>query len=183
MFIPLSVAVTVIVLFRCVFLLGYVPTSSMEPTLKTGSVFLGFRIIGSIEVGDIIVFRHDERLLVKRVAAVSGDMIEHNGQVLSVPEDSFYVLGDNCRSSYDSRYWEYPFVKSGDIVAKVFLGHDTEVSSICAVSTAAIRRVWFISFYSLILPYAFFPNLVSPYLIFFNIYFSFHDFQCTRSAL
>ena len=151
-FIPLSVAVTVIVLFRCVFLLGYVPTSSMEPTLKTGSVFLGFRIIGSIEVGDIIVFRHDERLLVNRVAAVSGDMIEHNGQVLSVPEDSFYVLGDNCRSSYDSRYWEYPFVKSGDIVAKVFLGHDTEVSSICAVSTAAIRRVWFISFYSLILP-------------------------------
>ena len=152
MFIPLSVAVTVIVLFRCVFLLGYVPTSSMEPTLKTGSVFLGFRIIGSTEVGDIIVFRHDERLLVKRVAAVSGDMIEHNGQVLSVPEDSFYVLGDNCRSSYDSRYWEYPFVKSGDIVAKVFLGHDTEVRSICAVSTAAIRRVWFIFFYSLILP-------------------------------
>ena len=120
-FIPLSVAVTVIVLFRCVFLLGYVPTSSMDPTLKTGRVFLGVRIIGSIEVGDIIVFRHDERLLVKRVAAVSGDMIEHNGQVLSVPEDSFYVLGDNCRSSYDSRYWEYPFVKSGDIVAKVIL--------------------------------------------------------------
>ena len=34
--IPLSVAFTVIVLFRWMFFIGYVPTSSMEPTLKTG---------------------------------------------------------------------------------------------------------------------------------------------------
>ena len=77
--IPLSVAFTVIALFRWMFFIGYVPTSSMEPTLKTGSVLLGIRIIGSIETGDIIVFRHNERLFVKRVAAVGGDMIEHDG--------------------------------------------------------------------------------------------------------
>ena len=77
--IPLFVAVMVIILFRCVLFIGYVPTSSMEPTLKTGSVLLGIRIIGSIETGDIIVFRHNERLFVKRVAAVGGDMIEHDG--------------------------------------------------------------------------------------------------------
>ena len=52
--IPLSVAFTVIALFRWMFFIGYVPTSSMEPTLKTGSVLLGIRIIGSIETGDII---------------------------------------------------------------------------------------------------------------------------------
>ena len=57
--IPLSVAFTVIALFRWMFFIGYVPTSSMEPTLKTGSVLLGIRIIGSIETGDIIVFRHN----------------------------------------------------------------------------------------------------------------------------
>lgn len=83
--IPLFVAVTVIILFRCVLFIGYVPTSSMEPTLKTGSVLLGIRIIASIETGDIIVFRHNERVFVKRVAAVGGDMIEHDGQLVTVP--------------------------------------------------------------------------------------------------
>ena len=117
--IPLSVTIMVIVLFRCVFFIGYVPTASMEPTLKTDSIFLGIRIVGSIEVGDIIVFQHDEKLLVKRVAAVGGDVIEHNGQTLAVPENYFYVLGDNTEHSYDSRYWAEPFVKSKDIVAKV----------------------------------------------------------------
>lgn len=117
--IPLFVAVTVIILFRCVFFIGYVPTFSMEPTLKTGSVLLGIRIIGSIETGDIIVFRHNERLFVKQVAAVGGDMIEHDGQLVTVPVDCFYVLGDNTEHSYDSRCWVCPFVTLKDIVAKV----------------------------------------------------------------
>jgi signal peptidase I len=91
----------------------------MEPTLKTGSVLLGIRIIGSIETGDIIVFRHNERLFVKRVAAVGGDMIEHDGQLVTVPVDCFCVLGDNTEHSYDSRYWVCPFVTLKDIVAKV----------------------------------------------------------------
>ena len=119
--VPLFVAVAVIVLFRCVFLLGYVPTASMEPTLKTGSLFLGLRIVGSVEVGNIIVFRHDEKMLVKRVAAVGGDMIEHNGQVLTVPEDCFYVLGDNAEHSYDSRCWKEPFVERQDVFAVVII--------------------------------------------------------------
>ena len=87
----------------------------MEPTLKTGSVLLGIRIIGSIETGDIIVFRHNERLFVKRVAAVGGDI----GQLVIVPVDCFYVLGDNTEHSYDSRYWVCPFVTLKDIVVKV----------------------------------------------------------------
>ena len=101
------------------FFIGYVPTSSMEPTLKTGSVLLGIRIIGSIETGDIIVFRHNEKLFVKRVAAVGGDMIEHDGQLVTVPVDCFYVLGDNTEHSYDSRYWVCPFVTLKNNVAKV----------------------------------------------------------------
>lgn len=117
--IPLFVAVTVIILFRCVLFIGYVPTSSMEPTLKTGSVLLGITMIGSIETGDIIVFRHNERLFVKRVAVVGGDMIEYDGQLVTVPVDCFYVLGDNTEYSYDSGYWVCPFVTLRDIVAKV----------------------------------------------------------------
>ncbi len=93
----------------------------MEPTLKTGSVLLGIRIIGSIETGDIIVFRHNEKLFVKRVAAVGGDIIEENGQTLTVPAECFYVLGDNTEHSYDSRCWKEPFVERQDVLAVVII--------------------------------------------------------------
>ena len=119
--IPLFGAATVIILCRCVLFIGYVPISSMEPTLKTGSVLLGIRIIGSIETGDIIVFRHNEKLFVKRVAAVGGDIIEENGQTLTVPAECFYVLGDNTEHSYDSRCWKEPFVERQDVLAIVII--------------------------------------------------------------
>lgn len=118
---PMTISLLILILFRFVFLLGYVPTASMEPTLKTGSLLLGVRVWGDIQKGDIIVFQHNKEYLVKRVEAVEGDLIESNGENLVVPEGGFYVLGDNGQCSYDSRYWEYPFVMSDDIVAKVIL--------------------------------------------------------------
>ena len=36
----------------------------------------------------------------------------------NVPEDSYFMLGDNRNSSADSRYWDYPYVPREDIVAK-----------------------------------------------------------------
>jgi signal peptidase I len=36
----------------------------------------------------------------------------------NVPEDSYFMLGDNRNSSADSRYWDYPYVPKEDIVAK-----------------------------------------------------------------
>lgn len=118
---PMTVTLVILILFRFVFLLGYVPTASMEPTLKTGSLILGVRVWRDIRKRDIIVFRHNKEYLVKRVEAVGGDLIERNGEDLVVPEGGFYVLGDNGQCSWDSRYWEYPFVMSDDIVAKVIL--------------------------------------------------------------
>lgn len=118
---PMTVTLVILILFRFVFLLGYVPTASMEPTLKTGSLILGVRVWRDIRKRDIIVFRHNKEYLVKRVEAVEGDLIERNGENLVVPEGSFYVLGDNGQCSYDSRYWKHPFVMSDDIVAKVIL--------------------------------------------------------------
>lgn len=118
---PMTVTLVILILFRFVFLLGYVPTASMEPTLKTGSLILGVRVWRDIRKRDIIVFRHNKEYLVKRVEAVGGDLIERNGEDLVVPEGGFYVLGDNGQCSWDSRYWEYPFVMNDDIVAKVIL--------------------------------------------------------------
>ena len=118
---PAVVMLFTFLLLKYVFLLGYVPTESMEPTLKRGSYIIGCRIYSDLEVGDIIVFQHDGKLLVKRIAAMEGDMVKKNGVSMMVPEGCYYVLGDNADNSYDSRFWEEPFVGEGDMVAKVVL--------------------------------------------------------------
>ena len=41
------------------------------------------------------IFEHDGDLLVKRIAAVGGEYVERSGALLLVPENCFYVLGDN----------------------------------------------------------------------------------------
>ena len=116
---PAVVMLFTFLLLKYVFLLGYVPTESMEPTLKRGSYIIGCRIYSDLEVGDIIVFQHDGKLLVKRIAAVGGDTVEQNGTSMTVPEGCYYILGDNADSSYDSRYWLNPFVDGADVVAKL----------------------------------------------------------------
>lgn len=120
-------------LFRFVFLVGYVPTESMEPTLPQGSFILAMRIFDEPEVGDIIVFEKDGALLVKRVAAKSGEKVDlsklpymttvpipiWDDPVITVPNECYFVLGDNTQNSWDSRYWDNPFLSRENIVAKV----------------------------------------------------------------
>lgn len=120
-------------LFRFVFFWGFVPTQSMEPTIPAGSFILGTRLYGKLEVGDIIVFEKDGQYLVKRIAGCPGDVINLNEIIfmdtvpvpvrtsdnLVVPDDSFFVLGDNVKNSVDSRYWEYPYISDDSIYAVI----------------------------------------------------------------
>ena len=115
--IPMIVFVGILILFQTVFFIGYVPTASMEPTLKENSIVFGSRIFGDLSVGDIIVFKHDGRTMVKRIAAVGGEMFESDEKIYVVPNSCFFVLGDNAENSWDSRYWEDPFVKCEEIIA------------------------------------------------------------------
>lgn len=130
---PVFMTTAVFLLMRFVILFGYVPTESMEPTLGRGSYLLGTRIYFSLDEGDVIIFHSGGRLLVKRIAAVPGDTIDldaliymasmerpyREDSILVVPEDCYFVLGDNTQNSYDSRYWEDPLVREEDIVAKL----------------------------------------------------------------
>ena len=132
---PVGLPLLFYILMRYVFLVGYVPTASMEPTLPQESFILGIRIFDEPEVGDIIVFEKDGKLLVKRIAAGPGEEVDQaqlpymdtvpipvwDEPTITVPHGCYFVLGDNSQNSWDSRYWENPFVSNEKIVAKVLL--------------------------------------------------------------
>lgn len=117
--IPLVSIALALGFFRSVLFLGYVPSASMEPTIKEGSFVLGMRLFNELQTGDIIIFEHDRRLLVKRIAASPGESVVAGDGTAIVPENSYYVLGDNIDNSYDSRYWKDPFVPEKSIIAKL----------------------------------------------------------------
>lgn len=131
--IPVGLTLFFYVVLRFVIFVGYVPTESMEPTLPRDSVIIGTRIFNEPQVGDIIVFEKDGVLLVKRVAAVPGDTVDlsqltymksvpipvREETIITVPEDCYFVLGDNSQNSWDSRYWNEGYVLSTEVVALV----------------------------------------------------------------
>ncbi len=116
---PVFFCLLAIVLMKFVFLIGYVPTESMTPTLKKGSIILGVRVVAEYEDGDVVIFKRGNELLVKRIAATEGEKVIIKGESLVVPNGKYYMLGDNSENSYDSRFWDEPFIEKGDIVAKV----------------------------------------------------------------
>ena len=96
------------------------------------------------ERGDIVFFKRSDissALLIKRIVALPGETFEMrvghvfiNGEELredyvsefssediapiALPDDAYIILGDDRLNSSDSRVWDDPFVRRGDIKAK-----------------------------------------------------------------
>lgn len=124
-----------------------VPSGSMEETIMTGSRIIINRLayIGrEPSRGDIIAFYFPddgETEYIKRIIALPGETIEGadgkiyiDGAVYGedyikeemegsfgpyrVPEDSYFVMGDNRNNSADSRYWMDKFVEKSEIIGR-----------------------------------------------------------------
>jgi signal peptidase I len=130
---PLLVAIALALGVRSAIRIYSIPTASMTPTLQVGDHIVVTPYHGATPArGDVVVFRSPvsrNDLLVKRIVAVPGDLVETHagrlfvgghavaepyvlaaastGSVASqvVPAGCFFVLGDNRANSFDSRQW------------------------------------------------------------------------------
>lgn len=117
---------------------------SMFPTFKGGEYRLLNKRDRDFSFGKVIVFRHKDRFLVKRVIATEGQRVEiKNGYVFvngekkdfdvkvqlkqikgvfeetEVPKGCLFVLGDNRDNSLDSRNKEIGFINVDDVIGVI----------------------------------------------------------------
>ena len=130
-FIPYLVIILIVVLIRC-FVVTPVRVSgtSMYPTLKDNDIVLLKKFDKNIERFDIVVFNYNNSKLIKRVIGLPGETVKYVNGILYInnkkiddvkldvstdnffleelgydviPDDYYFVLGDNRGVSQDSR--------------------------------------------------------------------------------
>lgn len=141
-------AIVILILFQTVFMLSYIPSSSMESTIMTGNIVFSTRYDvdeDELKRYDILTFiapDNPEITYIKRLIGLPGETIEvkegkvyadgvelddsfiKNSQnqvgdgIYEIPEGCYFFMGDNRNNSKDSRFLENPYVPIEDIQAK-----------------------------------------------------------------
>ncbi len=99
------------------------PEAAKKITREEGDVKYISRVIGlpneKIEIKDKKVFINDKLLDEPFEKITESEYPDENFPAITIPENSYFMLGDNRPNSFDSRFWKPPTIKKSDILGKL----------------------------------------------------------------